>query len=126
MISSSIVYTIGTTNNVKIVDVINPPIIACAIGARDSEPAPEAMAAGIPIITTNRGGNAEVVSGIGNGYVIDDYTNPLAFVKYIDYLLKNPDIAMQIGQKGRRLAEERHSWDKVALNVLDAINRVQK
>lgn len=86
----------------------------------------EAMAAGIPIITTNRGGNAEVVSGLGNGYVIDDYTNPLAFVKYIDYLLKNPDIAMQIGQKGRRLAEERHSWDKVALNVLNAINSVQK
>lgn len=86
----------------------------------------EAMAAGVPIITTNRGGNAEVVSGIGNGFVIDDYTNPLTFVKYIDYLLKNPDKALQIGQTGRKIAEERYSWDKVAQNVLNAIDNVQK
>lgn len=86
----------------------------------------EAMAAGIPIITTNRGGNPEVVLGLGNGFVIDDYTNPLAFVKYIEYLLKNPDIALQIGQTGRKVAEEKHSWDKVAENVLNAINSIQK
>ena len=33
----------------------------------------EAMAAGLPIITTNRGGNAEVIAGYGNGIVIDEY-----------------------------------------------------
>lgn len=86
----------------------------------------EAMAAGVPIITTNRGGNAEVVSGLGNGFVIDDYSNPLSFVKYINYLLKNPNKALQIGQTGRKIAEENYSFEKVAQNVLSAINNVQK
>lgn len=86
----------------------------------------EAMAVGIPIITTNRGGNAEIVSDAGNGFVIDDYSNPLAFVKYIKYLLKNPDIALQIGQTGRKLAEEKYSFEKTAQNVLRAINSVQR
>lgn len=86
----------------------------------------EAMASGVPIITTNRGGNAEVVAGLGNGLVIDDYTNPFTMAKYIDYLLTNEDKASQMGRIGRRIAEERHSWDKVAQNILLAINKVQR
>ena len=39
----------------------------------------EAMAAGIPIITTNRGGNAEVMNQGKNGIIIDDYDQPKAF-----------------------------------------------
>src|SRR5690606_19441487 len=39
----------------------------------------EAMAAGIPVITTNRGGNSEVILHDFNGYLLDDYNNPKAF-----------------------------------------------
>ena len=39
-ISSSNVYTTGTTISVNIVDVINPPITACPIGERNSLPSP--------------------------------------------------------------------------------------
>jgi len=79
----------------------------------------EAMAAGIPIITTDRGGNAEVVKGKGNGIVISEYNQPQAFADAITYLLEQPDIALEMGKTGRRLAEEKYSWERVAMELND-------
>ncbi|MGE5613064.1 MAG: glycosyltransferase family 4 protein [Bacillota bacterium] len=78
----------------------------------------EAMAAGLPIITTNRGGNAEVVNGFGNGVAIDEYNNPNVMAGEIIRLLDNPDVAVEMGMKGRKLAEEEFSWEKVASRIL--------
>ncbi|MEX2103902.1 MAG: glycosyltransferase, partial [Bacilli bacterium] len=50
----------------------------------------EAMGAGLPIITTHRGGNAEVIKTGENGIVIEDYSNPQAWAATISYLLSNP------------------------------------
>jgi len=77
----------------------------------------EAMAAGLPIITTNRGGNPEVVKGFGNGIVLDDYANPDAFAQSISELLDNPEKALEMGKKGRKLAEEKYNWERVASEV---------
>ncbi len=77
----------------------------------------EAMAAGIPIITTDRGGNAEVVKGKGNGIVISEYNQPQAFADAITYLLEEPGIAGEMGKAGRRLAEEKYSWERVAMDL---------
>ncbi|MDD3168219.1 MAG: glycosyltransferase family 4 protein [Eubacteriales bacterium] len=79
----------------------------------------EAMAAGIPIITTDRGGSAEVVKGKGNGIVISEYNQPQAFADAITYLLEQPDIALEMGTVGRRLAEEKYSWKRVAMELND-------
>ena len=81
----------------------------------------EAMAAGLPIITTNRGGNSEVVEGYGNGIVINDYKNPNMMAKHISYLLDNPDKALEMGMKGRKLAEEIYNWGRVAAEALQSI-----
>lgn len=86
----------------------------------------EAMAAGVPIVTTNRGGNAEVVAGFDNGLVIDDFTNALTLSRNIYYFLKNPRTAHRMGFNGRQLAEERYTWPRVAEDVLrgfESINR---
>jgi len=75
----------------------------------------EAMAAGLPIITTNRGGNAEVVNqDYGNGIAIDDYTNANVFAEKINYILNNPNEAIMLGKTGRRLAVKRYCWKRVA------------
>ncbi len=79
----------------------------------------EAMAAGLPIITTDRGGNAEVVKGKGNGIVISEYNQPQAFADAITYLLEQPDIALEMGKAGRRMAEEKYSWQRVAMDLND-------
>jgi len=80
----------------------------------------EAMAAGLPIVTTDKGGNAEVVRGAGNGIVISEYNQPQAFADAISYLLDQPCVSHEMGKTGRKLAEEKYAWERVAsdLNAL--------
>jgi spore coat protein SA len=73
----------------------------------------EAMAAGLPIVTTCRGGNPEVVSGFGNGLTVQDYFDPEVIAAAICQILSDP-AADEMGRQGRKLAETRFSWDRVA------------
>lgn len=82
----------------------------------------EAMASGLPIITTNRGGNAEVVEGLGNGIVIEDYKDCDVMAETISYLLDNPEEAATMGRRGRELALEKFSWERVAMELLKEVN----
>lgn len=77
----------------------------------------EAMAAGLPIITTDRGGNAEVVDGYGNGLVIEEYKDSSVMADNIAFLLKNPDKAIEMGRKGRLLVEQTFNWERVAKEI---------
>ena len=77
----------------------------------------EAMAAGLPIVTTARGGNPEVVRGYGCGIVLDDYDSVAAWVHALGHLLGNPGLMREMGETGRRLAVERYSWRRVASDV---------
>lgn len=80
----------------------------------------EAMAAGLPIVTTARGGNPEVVQGAGNGVVVENPEDPTALARAIMELLGNPGRAREFGQTGRRLAESRFGWERVAGEILAA------
>lgn len=77
----------------------------------------EAMGAGLPIITTNRGGNAEIIKHLNTGMVIDDYTNPTAFANAICYLLSNEDEASSMGRRGRQLVESNFGFEHVAKRI---------
>jgi len=81
----------------------------------------EAMAAGLPIITSNRGGNPEVVKDGENGFVVDEYNNPDAFRRQIARLLDDPEAAEKMGMNGRRLAEEKYNWKRVADELLGVL-----
>lgn len=83
----------------------------------------EAMAAGLPIVTTNRGGNAEVIKNYYNGLVINDYTSPQAFFQALDVLLSNPMMAAAIGRTARRVAEAKFSFHRVAEELLDVYEK---
>jgi spore coat protein SA len=78
----------------------------------------EAMAAGLPFVTTKRGGNAEVIIG-GNGLLVEQPEDPLAFSEPLQRLLSSRDLQRKMGSVGRKLAEERFTWDRVAREVLD-------
>lgn len=84
----------------------------------------EAMAAGLPIITTARGGNAEVMEQNINGLVIEDYTNSEVMAENINYLLEHEKEALNMGKKGRRIAEEKYNWERVAKQLLDLFDTV--
>lgn len=77
----------------------------------------EAMAAGLPIVTTRRGGNPEVVEGAGVGLVVDDPESPEEMAKAILTLLKSSSKREAMGQVGRQLAVERYNWDRVASEI---------
>ncbi len=85
----------------------------------------EGMAAGLPIITTNRGGNAELFEQYVNGIVIDDYDNPAAMAEQIRYVLDHPDKAEAMGKRARKDAEEHYTFNRVASQLLALFDTVK-
>lgn len=77
----------------------------------------EAMAAGLPFITTARGGNPEVVMN-GNGLIVKKPDDPKEFAQKINKILSDKREAERMGRSGRKLVEGRFSWKRVAKDVL--------
>lgn len=80
----------------------------------------EAMAAGLPMITTKRGGNHEVVRNKETGIVIKDYKNPNEFSKAGSTLFDDPKRMHKMGSRGRLLVEKKYNFNRIA-NDLEAI-----
>ena len=87
----------------------------------------EAMAAGLPIITTNRGGNAEVMDEGVNGFVINDNDceNPKVLEKNIIRLLDNKELSLKLGTNGRKLAKEKYNFTRLANDLLKLFESVK-
>lgn len=77
----------------------------------------EAMACGLPVVTTRRGGSPEIVTHQHDGIVVRDYSNPAALARAIGYLLANPDKARKFAKKGRAAAENRFTFARTALEL---------
>ncbi len=86
----------------------------------------EAMAAALPIVTTARGGNPEVIDIGKNGFVVEEPENPQSFVEPILKLLANPSLAKEIGANGRRMAEERFQWSRVVTDILSVWQEMEQ
>ena len=84
----------------------------------------EAMGAGLPIITTDRGGNAEVIEENINGLLIKEYDNPEVMAEKIIYLLENEDTALKMGKAGRKLALEKYNWKTVSSQLLELFETI--
>lgn len=79
----------------------------------------EAMAAGLPFVTTARGGNPEVVIG-ENGLLVEQPEDPIEFAEKFRTLVKDARLRQRMGLNGRDLAVERFSWERVANEVSEA------
>ncbi|MFB5662456.1 glycosyltransferase [Alteribacillus sp. HJP-4] len=85
----------------------------------------EAMAAAIPIITTDRGGNKEVMEPYKNGIVVTNPEDTGEFATHLAYLLSNPKAAQEMGRYGRTLAEKHYTWDRVVNDILTVWDEVE-
>ncbi len=79
----------------------------------------EAMAAGLPIVTTARGGNPEVIELNENGLVIENPDDPNEFADKITQILSNKSQMKKMGETGRQFALSKYTWDRVANQVLE-------
>ncbi|MDE3838285.1 glycosyl transferase [Bacillus methanolicus] len=86
----------------------------------------EAMAAGLPIITSNRGGNPEVIEEEKNGFIIYDFENPDAYAVRINQLLSNSSLCSRLGKYGRAKVERDFGWETVSKNLLSVYKEAMK
>jgi glycosyltransferase involved in cell wall biosynthesis len=76
----------------------------------------EAMAASLPVVVTNVGGNAEAVTDGVNGYVVPS-DDPLALSAAVARLLSDPVKAREMGTAGKERVAERFTSDAMMRQI---------
>ena len=100
-----------------------PELLACcdiAVLPSKAEGFPNAlleyMAAGLPIVATDVGGNREIVQHGVNG-LLASAENPDTLAKSILYLLENPAVASELAYAGRERVRKDFSFERLIANV---------
>jgi phosphatidyl-myo-inositol dimannoside synthase len=76
----------------------------------------EAAATSLPVIAGREGGMPEAVVDGVTGLLADPY-DPASLAQAIRSLLDAPELAARLGAEGRRVAESRYSWQRVARDL---------
>ncbi len=73
----------------------------------------EAMASRTPVIVTRKGGVTMAVKDGVNGFFVRP-RNSNEIASAVNKLFANPELAQKMGDRGRRVVEERFTWTKIA------------
>ena len=84
----------------------------------------EAMAAGLPVISTPLGGIPEMVEPGVNGELVPE-RDPAAICAAIEGLIADPQRARRLGDKGRQIAREKFSIETSARQLRELFERIQ-
>ena len=105
------------------VDIIVLPSIITANAEHEGIPVAlmEAMAYGIPVISTNTGGIPELI-GDGSGIMVDE-KSPEAIADALGRLINDRDYRYKMGRKGRFMVEKEFDIEK---NVKDLIELIKE
>ena len=76
----------------------------------------EAMACKTPVITTNLVGMAQEIKENNCGLIVPP-NNQKTLAEAITKIIKNQKLAKQMGENGRKLVEEKYTWNKVAKQI---------
>ncbi len=85
----------------------------------------ESMAAGLPVVAANRGGMPEVISNGQNGFIIEQYDQPLAYADAINKLLDNEELRETFGKRNRSLICERYNFGQYALKLKEIFKALE-
>ncbi|MBI4753413.1 glycosyltransferase family 4 protein [Candidatus Desantisbacteria bacterium] len=83
----------------------------------------EAMAAGLPVIVSNKAGSSELIENRVDGIVLNDCKNAREISQGIAYLMKDREAMKEMGEKARKKAE-RYSWEKISMETLAVFEEV--
>lgn len=73
----------------------------------------EAMSCGIPIIASDLGGVNEMIKDLENGVIVPP-GDPIKLAESIQNLLNNEDLMTKLSINGRKIIEDKFSWDSIA------------
>jgi len=88
-------------------------VVASAGSEALSRVALEYMACGLPVVTTDVGGIPDILEDGAVGFVVP-HSNPAAMADAIEKILNKPELAKQMGEEGRRRAENVYSRKAMA------------
>jgi glycosyltransferase involved in cell wall biosynthesis len=77
----------------------------------------EYMALGMPIVASDFPLYRDVIEGVNCGVCVDP-TDPAAAAEAIAYLLRNPELAQEMGRNGRQAARSEYGWGREAEKLL--------
>jgi len=78
----------------------------------------EALATGTAVICTDVGGMPEVITHEHTGFIVPP-NDSVTLGSYIEKLATDPTLAAAIGRAGKRVAEQRYTWDAAARRCLE-------
>lgn len=88
----------------------------------------EALATGLPIVTTDSVGCRDTVKDGENGILVPTH-NPAAIADALKTLIENPVLRRKMGKESRRIAERDYDVENVAsvhLQIYDTLNSNSK
>ncbi|UCD26352.1 MAG: glycosyltransferase family 4 protein [Candidatus Bathyarchaeota archaeon] len=83
----------------------------------------EAQSTGLPVISTKVGGIPEFLRENKNGFLVEP-GDPEQLAQKIMTLLKDPELAEELGKCGRNLVEEKFAWPLITNQVVDLYQRI--
>lgn len=83
----------------------------------------EAMACGLPVITTRKAGAADLVAHGHTGWLVDDPRDVAGMAEGLKMLVESASLRIRMGQAGRAVAEQR-TWDAVAEETMAVYKHV--
>jgi glycosyltransferase involved in cell wall biosynthesis len=85
----------------------------------------EAMAAGLPIISTDQGAIVESVKDGINGFIVEP-GNPEEIANKISFLISNPEIRISMGRQSRLLYEANFTEETMVERLSNVFNEILK
>jgi glycosyltransferase involved in cell wall biosynthesis len=82
----------------------------------------EAMACGLPVITSVTNGGSQIITEGFDGFVLSDAQNSVVLSRLISRLYEQPDLRRTVGENAARTAQS-YSWDRNASETWEFLSK---